>query len=92
MSSKILTTVLALAVVGPFTYLATADALSIKQNLQKQHEHIQSLNSEYGKLDTELVKTKDAKKQTQVQVDQLEQQTKDAVSERQKLEADLGAN
>ena len=37
-------------IVGTFTYVAAADAVSIEQNLQKQNEHIQSLNTEYKKI------------------------------------------
>jgi septal ring factor EnvC (AmiA/AmiB activator) len=92
MSSKIITTVMVLAIVGPFAYIATADAVSIKHNLQEQNNHIQSLNTEYKKLDTELTKTQVAKQQTAQEVQQLEQQTIDATKERQQLEAQLGAN
>lgn len=92
MSSKIITTVIALAIVGPFTYVATADAVSIKQHVREQDTHIQKLNIEYEHLDKELDKTQETKQQTQQEVQQLEQQTQDAASERQKLEAELGAN
>lgn len=92
MSSKVITTVIVALVVGPFAYTGYTDAVNIKQNLQKQNEHIQTLSTEYKKLDTELGKTKETKQKTQAEVDQLEQQTQSAASERQKLEAELGAN
>jgi peptidoglycan hydrolase CwlO-like protein len=81
-----------IAVVGPFAYIATADAVSIERNLQTQNKHIQSLNTEYKKLDTELGKTESAKQQAQAEVDRLDKQTQDAILERQKLESELGAN
>lgn len=92
MSSKLLTTVLAVIIVGPFTYMSTADAVSIKHHLQSQHEHIQTLKTEYTKLDTQLGKTQETKKQTQAQIDQLEHQAQSFATERQKLESELGAN
>ena len=92
MSSKLITTVLAVIIVGPFTYMASVDALSIKQHLAQQNQHIQSLNTEYKNLNTELAKTQETKIQTQAEVQQLDQQTQDAASERAKLEAELVAN
>lgn len=92
MSSKVITTVLAVVLVGPFAYLATQDAVSITQNLQKQSAHIQELKVQSAELDKQLDKTQDTKEQTKQQVQQLDQQTQDAINERQKLEAELGAN
>jgi DNA repair exonuclease SbcCD ATPase subunit len=68
------------------------DAVSIKQHLTEQHEHIQKLRTESAKLDAKLTKTQETKVASQKEVDQLEQQTKDAQAERAKLEAELGAN
>lgn len=92
MSSKLFTTVLLVVTIGPFIHLATADAVSIKHNLQKQNTHIQQLSVESAKLDKELGKTTETKEQTKQQVQQLDQQTQDAINERQRLEAELGAN
>lgn len=78
--------------VGPFGYMATQDAVSIKQNLQMQSTHIQELTTQSAQLDKQLDKTQETKEQTKQQVQQLDQQTQDAISERQKLEAELGAN
>lgn len=92
MSSKIITTVMVAIIVGPFAYIATADAVSIKQNLQEQTAHIEKLNTEYVELDTQLNKTTEVKEQVVQEVQQLETETNDAISERLKLEAELGAN
>lgn len=92
MSNKLLITVLTVVIVGPFTYMATSDALSIKQHLQAQHQHIQQLSTESAKLDTQINKAVETKKQSQAEVAQYEQQTQASLSERQKLEAELGAN
>jgi cell division protein FtsB len=92
MSSKIITTVVVLAVVGSFSYIAVSDAVSIKHNLQKQTAQIQQLNVETVQLDTELNKTSVVKEKTAQEVQQLETETQNAILERQKLEAELGAN
>jgi len=92
MSSKIITTVIVLAIVGPFAYVATTDAVSIKQNLQQQTVQIEKLNTEYVQLDQELEKTEEVKEKVTEEVQQLETETQNAISERQKLEAELGAN
>jgi len=92
MSSKIITTVLVVISVGPFVYLAATDAVSIKQNLQEQTIRIEKLNTEYKELDTQLDKTVKAKEAATIEVKQLETETQNAISERQKLEAELGAN
>jgi cell division protein FtsB len=92
MSSKIITTVLTIVIVAPFAYIAVADAVSIKQNLQKQSEHIQNLSTEYTELDSELDKTQAVKEKAAQEIQQLEQQMIDATNERQRLEAELGAN
>lgn len=92
MRSKIITTVITALVVGPFAYISAADIVSIKQTRQQQTEHIQQLTVESDKLDTAITKTQEIKEQAVEQVNQLEQQKVDAVNERQKLEAELGAN
>jgi len=91
MSSKIITKVFATVVVSAFAYFAVADAVSIKQNLQKQNEHIQQLSAESEKLDQELDKTVEVKEQSQAEVEKLEQETQNAIQEREKLEKELGA-
>ena len=92
MSSKIITTVLTVIIIGPFTYLATTDAVSIKQNLQEQTIHIEKLNTEYKELNTELDKIVEVKNNTAIEVEQLETETQNAILERQRLEAELGAD
>ena len=57
-----------------------------------QTQQISTLHVEAEKLDTELTKTAQTKEQSQQEITKLEQQTKDAVTERAKLEAELGAN
>lgn len=92
MSSKIITTVVVLVVVGPFTYLAVSDAVNVKHHLLKQTAHIEQLNVETVQLDTELNKTAGVKEKTIQEVQKLETETQNAITERQKLEAELGAN
>lgn len=92
MSSKIITTVIALAVVGPFAYFATDNAVTIKQNLNKQRVQIQELNTEYVKLGKEIDKTVEVKQVAEQEVQKIEQETESVLTERQKLEAELGAN
>jgi len=92
MSSKIITTVIIAAIVGPFSYIATVDAVSIKQNLQEQTIHIEKLNTEYVKLDQEFNKTVEIKENTIQEVKQLEQEIINAAKESKKLEAELEAN
>lgn len=92
MSSKIITTVVGVLLLAPFAYLGYHDAVSIEQHLHEQHQQIRHLTVESAKLDTELTKTQAVKIQSQTEVNQLDKQTKDAILERQKLEAELGAN
>lgn len=92
MSSKLLTSVIALVTIVPFGYIATQDAARVTATLQKQTTQIVELRTESVKLDKQLEVTQEAKEQTKQEVQQLDQQTADAVSERQKLEAELGAN
>lgn len=92
MSSKIITTVIGILLVGPFTALGYHDAVSIKHHLQAQTQQISTLHTESAKLDTALSKTAQTKQQSQQEITQLEQQTQDAAAERAKLEAELGAN
>lgn len=92
MSSKLFTTVLALVTVVPFGYFATQDAVKVTDTLQTQNNHIVELKTESEELDKKLEVTQVEKEQTKQEVQQLDQQTQDAISERQKLEAELGAN
>lgn len=73
-------------------YLAITDAVSIKQNLHEQTIRIEKLNTEYTALDTQLDKTVKAKEATAIEVKQLETEIQNSISERQKYEAELGAN
>lgn len=92
MRSKIITTVIAALIVGPFAYVAAADAVSIKQTKKQQTEVKQELTVESQKLDTQIQKTEEVKTQIVESINQSEQEKADAISERQKLEAELGAN
>ena len=92
MRSKIFTSVLVAVTVVPFTAFAVADAVSIKQHLHEQSVQIQSLQTEYVKIDKELNKTEAVKAKTLAETKQLEKATTDTISERQRLEAELGAN
>jgi len=92
MSSKIITTVFVAMIVGPFAYISATDAMSIKQHLQKQTDHIQQLSVESEKLDQEITKTLEVKERAEQEVQQIEKQTQEILSERERLEAELGAN
>lgn len=89
---KLITTVFTVAIVGPFAYFATAEAVSIKQHLNEQHQQIQHLNVESAKIDKKLEKAVETKKQAEAETQQLEQQANESLAERQRLEAELGAN
>lgn len=92
MSSKIFNTVLLIAVVFPFGYYAAQDAVRISNNLHEQHQQIQKLTSESAKLDKQIGEKQEAKKQAETEVQELDKQTQETLSERQKLEAELGGN
>lgn len=92
MSSKIITTVLIVMIIGPFIYLTITDAVSIKQNLQEQTVHIEKLNTEYQQINAQIDETVKAKEAAVLEIEKLETETQNAILERQKLEAELGAN
>jgi cell division protein FtsB len=92
MSTKLFTTVLALVTVVPFGYIATQDAVRVTDTLQKQNTQIVELKTASEQLDKKLETTQEVKQQTEQEVQQLDKQTLDTVSERQRLEAELGAN
>lgn len=92
MSSKIITTVITTMIIAPFAYIVANDAVSIKQNLREQSIHIEKLNTEYVKLDTQLDETQEVKEQAVEEVQKLEEETQNAIAERQRLEAEIGAN
>jgi cell division protein FtsB len=92
MSSKLLTTVLALVTIVPFGYITTQNAMEVTDTLHKQNTQIVELKTESEQLDKKLETTQVVKEQTKQEVQQLDQQTQDAISERQKLEAELGVN
>lgn len=92
MSSKLITTVAAILIVGSFATFSTAEAVHISKHLQEQQKQIQSLTKESDTLDKKLTVTKTQKAQTTQEVQQLEKQTADNASQRAKLESELGAN
>lgn len=92
MSSKLFTTVLALATIVPFMILASQHAVSVTHDLQKQNEQIEQLTVESQGLDKKLEVTQETKQQAEQEVQELDQQTQAAIEERKKLEAELGAN
>ena len=92
MSTKLFTTVLALATLVPFGYVAAQDAVKVTDTLQKQNTQIVELQTKSDKLDKKLEETQVVKEQTKQEVVETEQQVNDVVSERQKLEAELGEN
>lgn len=92
MRRKIITTVVAVAIIGPFAWVATVDAVSIKHTKNQQSQHIQQLSIESEKLDTQIQKTEEVKTQIVEEISQSEQEKNNAVKERKKLEAELGAN
>lgn len=91
MRSKLSTSVLAAVIIGSFTYFTASEAVNIKRHLQEQHSRMKLLKVESVKLDNKLSKTKTVKEQTSQEVQQLEQQTNQFLTERQRLEAELGA-
>jgi cell division protein FtsB len=92
MSTKLFNTVLALVTVVPFGYIASQDAVRVTDTLQKQNTQIVELKTASEQLDKKLETTQEVKQQTEQEVQQLDKQTLDTVSERQRLEAELGAN
>lgn len=92
MSSKLFTTVLALVTIVPFGFIATQNAVKVTDTLQKQNTKIVELKTESEQLDKKLEVTQETKEQTEQEVQQLDKATQDAINERQKLEAELGAN
>ena len=92
MSSKLFTTVLALATIVPFGYYATQDAVRVTDTLREQTNTIQQLTVESEKIEKDLKVKQEAKEQTEQEVVEVEQKVNDMVSERQKLEAELRGN
>ena len=92
MSSKLFTTVLALATIVPFGYYATQDAVRVTDTLREQTNTIQQLTVESEKIEKDLEVKQKAKEQTEQEVVEVEQKVNDMVSERQKLEAELRGN
>lgn len=92
MSSKIITTVIIAMIVGPFAYIVADNAVSIRQNLQEQTVYITQLSDKYKQLDSKLDETVNTKTEVESAIKQLEIETQNAISERQRLEAELGAN
>ena len=92
MSSKLFTTVLGIVTLTPFVYVATTHAVSVTHNLQTQQNTIQELSTESVQLDKKLEVTQETKEQTKQEVVQTEQEVNDILSERKRLEAELGAN
>ena len=92
MSSKLFTTVLALATIVPFGYYATQDAVRVTDTLREQTNTIQQLTVESEKIEKDLEVKQEAKEQTEQEVVEVEQKVNDMVSERQKLEAELRGN
>lgn len=91
MSSKRITLVLGALVVIAFGYIGFMDAVRTWQNLQEQNTQIETLNTEYNKLDKELDNTAEASQQGQEEVKNLEQEKQRLEEERIKLEQELQA-
>lgn len=92
MSSKLFTTVLALATIVPFGYYAAQDAVRVTDTLREQTSTIKQLTVESEKIEKDLEVKQEVKQQTEQEVVKVEQEVNDMVSERQKLEAELGGN
>ena len=92
MSNKLFTTVLVLTTVVPFGYFVAQDAVKVTGTLQKQTTQIVELKAESAQLDKKLEVTQEVREQTKQEVEKLDQQAIDTISERQRLEAELGAN
>lgn len=92
MRSKLFNTVLVLAIVGPFAYFVATEAVQIKQHLEEQHSQIKTLSIESVKLDKNLLEISIDKAHSSQEVQLLEQQVNDTLSDRKKLEAELEVN
>lgn len=91
MSSKSIIVVLGTIIVVALGYIGYTDAVRTWQNLQNQKNQIETLNTEYQKLDKELDDTKETKKQSQEEVQKLEQEKIKLEEEREKLRTELQA-
>lgn len=92
MSSKLFTTALLLATVVPFGWYVTQGAVEVTDTLHRQNNTIQQLNVETEKLEKDLEVKQEVKEQTKQEVVKTEQQVNDVISERQRLEKELGEN
>ena len=91
MSTKRITIVLGLILVATIAYIGFQDAVRTWQNLQNQKQQIETLNTEYKKLDQELDHTKESKQKSQEEVQKLEEEKNKLEQERQRLEKELQA-
>lgn len=91
MSTKRITIVLGLILVATIAYIGFQDAVRTWQNLQNQKQQIETLNTEYKKLDQELDHTKESKQKSQEEVQKLEEEKKKLEEERLQLEKELQA-
>lgn len=90
--SKLIITAVAVLIVGGFAYFTTSYAVEIKHHLQEQNHKIQSLDTESKKLDKQLDTAKKVQEQTAEAVAKTEAEAAQKQSEREALEAQLGAN
>lgn len=91
MSSKRVTIVLGLLVIGIFGFIAYRDAVGTWQNLQEQERQLQNLNVEHQELNKQLDSTIESKEQSQEEIQKLEQEKQNLEQERQRLEKELQA-
>lgn len=91
MSSKRITIVLGVLVIGFFGSLAYMDAVRTWQNLQEQATQIEELKTQSNELDEQLEKTIETQEQSQEELDKLEQEKKELEEEQKRLEAELQA-
>lgn len=92
MSSKLFTTALLLATVVPFGWYTAQGAVKVTDTLHRQNDTIQQLNVETEKLEKVLEVKQEVKEQTKEEVVKTEQAVSDVISERQRLEKELGEN
>lgn len=92
MSSKLFTTALMLVTIVPFTVFATQSAVEVTDTLHKQTDTLKQVTAKSDEIKRDLEVKQEVKEQTKQEVVQTEQQVNDVVSERQKLEAELGEN
>lgn len=91
MSSKRITIVVGIIIIGIFGYIGYSDAVRTWNDLQEQEIQIEQLNTQYEELDIKLDETIETNEKTQEELEQLEKEKQELEEERQRLEQELQA-